>query len=252
MPVPFTGTPDALEFSRGVTFEGKIRLLQRHVDPVRSFVLDAIADGALPPGTRLPTERELAAQLGVSRAAVRQALTVLEAEARVVRHVGRGTFVAGMADEAEAAAPPPTRHVDASPSMMIEARGMIEVKLVELVVLNATARDLEAIEQAARQIDGIEEPLAFERADAEFHRRIALATHNDLVIAAYDIVDSARSNPEWTKLKLRKNRNAPRRRREVMEEHARICRALTARDAPAAAEAMRAHLLKVRANLLDY
>jgi DNA-binding FadR family transcriptional regulator len=230
-------------------------LLNKPVDPVRSFVLQAIRRGALPPGAKLPTERTMAAQFGVSRAAVRQALTVLEAESRVVRHVGRGTFVADAADEADAvdaAAPAQAARIDTSPSMLIEARGMIEVKLVELVVLNATVRDLDSIAQATRQMEGVAEPLRFERADAEFHRRIALATHNDLVIAAYDIVDSARSDPEWTKLKLRKNLNATRRHREVMEEHDRICAALTARDAPAAAEAMRQHLLKVRANLLDY
>ena len=48
-------------------------------------------------GTRLPTERQLAADLGVSRAAIRHAMALLQAEGRVSREVGRGTFLRGRA-----------------------------------------------------------------------------------------------------------------------------------------------------------
>lgn len=223
------------------------RVLQKWIDPVREHLLEAIDSGALPTGSRLPTERELAARFGVSRAAVRQTMTILEAESRVVRQVGRGTFVA----PSPAPAPQPATPRDTSPAKLLEARNVIEVKVVELVVLNATGRDLEQIARAAAALDGLEDPIAFERADAAFHRQIALATRNELLVAAYDVVDAARGDPEWIKLKLLKNRNAPGRRSAVVEEHARICAALVTRDAAAAAAAMRNHLLRVRANLLD-
>lgn len=223
-------------------------MVRQQTDIVRNFLLDALESGALSSGMKLPTERELAAQFSVSRAAVRQALTVLEVEGRVLRHVGRGTFVTGGSIEEQIERP--YRRFDTSPAMLLEARDLIEVKIVENVVLNATERDLELIQLTANQADSSKDALAFERADAVFHRQIALATHNDLIVAAFDVINDARSNPEWTKLKLRKNRSAPLRRDDVIAEHQRICNALFDRDASEAAAAMHAHLQMVRKNLL--
>src|ERR671912_1127811 len=62
---------------------------------VRDFIVNAAADGSLTPGSRLPTERELAKRFAVPRNAVRRTLAQLEAEGSITRHVGRGTFLTG-------------------------------------------------------------------------------------------------------------------------------------------------------------
>src|SRR4029077_2280979 len=64
-------------------------------------------------GTRLPTERQLALDLGVSRAAIRHAMTLLQAEGHVSRQVGRGTFLRGVPDAGAAGPPEAPRAPDA-------------------------------------------------------------------------------------------------------------------------------------------
>lgn len=222
----------------------------RAEDAVRTYILDAINRGEFSSDARLPPERALAERFGVSRAAVRQALTVLEAENRVYRHVGRGTFVANGAASAEI--PATRRTIDTSPSKLLEARGVLEVRLAELVVLNATDKDLRRIRAAADAMNGISDAMEFERADAAFHREIALACHNDLLIGAYNLIETARQDPDWIKLKVSKNQHAEARKAKVRAEHARIVDALEARDPDEAAAAMQAHLQAVRVNLLGF
>ena len=226
-------------------------MLQKAEDAVRAFVLAAIERGEFARDARLPPERALADQIGVSRAAVRQAMTVLEAENRIYRHVGRGTFVS----RPEASQPLPKQPapaIDTSPSKLLEARSVLEVRLAELVVLNATERDLRAIRAAADALEGVSDALVFERADAVFHRAIAHACHNDLLIGAYDLIEAARQDPEWVKLKISKNQHAEGRKAQVRAEHGRIVEAIAARDRAGAAAAMQSHLLNVRNNLLGF
>lgn len=224
-------------------------MLQRADEAVRSYIVNAIEQGEFRSDSRLPPERDLAERFGVSRAAVRQALTILEAENRVYRHVGRGTFVAGRLETEPVSRQPA---IDTSPSKLLEARSVLEVRLAELVVLNATERDLRAIRGAAELLAGITDARAFERADGAFHRAIARACHNDLLIGAYDLIDAARQDPEWIKLKISKNQHASERKASVYREHQAIVRAIEARDRSAAANAMHQHLLAVRNNLLGF
>lgn len=223
-------------------------MLQKAEDTVKRFIVDAIARGEFATDARLPPERALAERFGVSRTAVRQAMTVLWAENRVYRHVGRGTFVSDPL-VAETSSRPV---IDTSPSKLLEARSVLEVRLAELVVLNATERDLRAIRAAADAMAGVTDAMEFERADAAFHREIAYACHNDLLIGAYDLIDAARQDPDWVKLKVTKNQHAEGRKADVRAEHGRIADALEARDRAIAATAMRAHLQNVRVNLLGF
>lgn len=223
-------------------------MLQRAEAAVRAYIMDGIARGDFAVDARLPPERALADQIGVSRAVVRQAMTVLESENRIYRHVGRGTFVARPATVAPLTESKST--IDTSPSKLLEARTVLEIRLAELVVVNATERDLSAIRAASNALCGVSDALIFERADAAFHREIAYACHNDLLIGAYELIEAARGHPEWVKLKILKNQHAAQRKAQVRVEHERIVEALVARDRSAAAAAMQLHLSNVRNNLL--
>src|SRR5258708_12398820 len=78
-------------------------------DAVRRFIVEAIENGSMPAGTRLPTERVLAEQFRLPRSVVRKALLPLEIEGKVTRHVGRGTFVANVREQ---------RHIVSLPSVV--------------------------------------------------------------------------------------------------------------------------------------
>src|SRR5690242_12774842 len=86
-----------------LTIRAKAR---RDARAIRSFIEAAIAGGELRPGDKVPTERELVVRFGAARNTVRNVLADLEAEGCLIRHVGRGTFVA----------PPPCVPSSAAPS----------------------------------------------------------------------------------------------------------------------------------------
>jgi DNA-binding FadR family transcriptional regulator len=223
------------------------------VDLIRRYVIDGLSNGALRAGARLPAERELAQRFGLTRAAVRQALTVLEAERRVTRQVGRGTFV-GRAPAASEARP--AGEVNAlgnlSPAEILQARLLFEPHIVELVVVNANEGDLQQIEQIltlqSRLADGGE----FEVSDTHFHDALAQATHNDLVVATSGLIARARQGPEWVNLKRSVAQRHGGARPSAHHEHREIFDAVRARDAFTAGRAMRNHLERVRQHLLGY
>jgi len=94
------------------------RLYQHLADRIR----DLIHDGAFPPGTRLPAERDLAQQLGVSRPSLREALIALEIDGSVEIRSGSGIYVC-MPEERPVR---PTRSMGESPSELMDARAAIE------------------------------------------------------------------------------------------------------------------------------
>ena len=95
------------------------------------------------PGTRLPPERQLAAQFGVSRNEIRKALARLELDGRLSREVGRGTFIRAPAEAA-------TSNLDAlrdstSPRNAMEARLVLEPEIASLAAVNATFKRSESV-----------------------------------------------------------------------------------------------------------
>jgi DNA-binding FadR family transcriptional regulator len=215
-------------------------------DPVRDFVLTALESGDLELGGKLPAERELAARFAVPRSAVRKALVPLEHEGWIVRHVGRGTFVAnGWQGNAAATGEP-----DISPAELIEARLAFEPYLAELVIANAAGTDLAAIKGWLKQLKQVSKIEEFERSDAAFHQAIANATRNRLVIRTYEMINRARQNATWSKLKG--HTGTPEVRRLYNAEHEAILQALLQRDAEIARQCIVEHLVHIRRNMLGY
>jgi DNA-binding FadR family transcriptional regulator len=216
---------------------------------IREFIVSSASDGKLAPGARLPTERELARRFAVPRNAVRRTLAQLEAEGAITRHVGRGTFIAGAPQRADA--PFPADSVThTSPAELMEARLRIEPALAELIVTNATPADFERMQVCIDQAEGADTLDEFERWDAALHQALATATHNRFVIRVLDMVAAVREQSEWGKLKDRIV--TPERRLKYQEEHRAIVGALKARDADRARDSIVAHLQHARRNLFDY
>jgi len=213
-------------------------------------------------GTRLPTERQLAVDLGVSRAAIRHAMAMLQAEGHVSREVGRGTFlrrpaVAGpdeapVPDSAAAsvpgAAPGLAESGDYAPADVMAVRRLFEPTAMSLVVAWATARDFAEMERCLRGGERAADHDEFEVWDAALHRSIIAATRSPLLIRLYAEVERARHGRVWGDLKRRSATAA--RRDEYRRDHEEIVTALRLRDAERATAAMRAHLARVSGHLL--
>jgi DNA-binding FadR family transcriptional regulator len=204
--------------------------------------------GRLQPGQHLSTERELAAQFGASRAIVRLALAELDKAGKIIRRVGCGTLVK--------AAPTTGRHslqldpVDASPLELLNFRLALEPGLAEAMTLNASEGDLQSIQASLEQGDTAAGWQEWEQCDRNFHLRLIETTHNRLAIAIYQAVIAVRHEQPWIRLK-RAHTDLPRWK-EYQDDHGRIANAIVARDSYAARDALRAHLLKVRAKMLGH
>jgi DNA-binding FadR family transcriptional regulator len=216
-------------------------------NPVRDYVLDGLRSGTLPPNAKLPTERELAELFSRPRSYVRKSLTVLEVEGHIVRHVGRGTFVATRRDMAAVAG-----DLDVSPAELIEARLLFEPALGTLVAKNATSADFRKIAAALHDMKNARNLEEYELADDGFHLGIAQATHNGLVIRTAEMLSAARNNATWGQLKSRRGIFALERREQVRIEHQAILDALLERDPEQARQLMTEHLNGVRTKLLGY
>jgi DNA-binding FadR family transcriptional regulator len=208
--------------------------------------LSALESGDLELGGKLPAERELAARFALPRSVVRKALAPLEHEGWIVRHVGRGTFISsGWQSNAAAKAEP-----DISPAELIEARLVFEPYLAELVIANAAGTDLAAIKTCLKQLKQASKVEEFEQCDAAFHQAIANATRNGLVIRTYEMINRARQNATWGKLKG--HTGTPEVRRLYNAEHDAILHALLQRDTEMARQRIVEHLVHIRRSMLGY
>jgi len=216
---------------------------------VRQFILDAVNEGKLAPGARLPTERELARRLALPRNAVRKMLAQLEAEGSITRHVGRGTFLSGHTTTENDGYPlDSVSHT--SPAELMEARLRIEPALAELIVTNATPADFERMETCLDKAEKAGSLDEFELWDAALHQTLAAATHNRFVTRVLDMVTAVRQQAEWGKLKDRIV--TPERRILYQHEHRSIVLALRDRDADQARASILAHLQHAHRNLFGF
>lgn len=209
---------------------------------VRALVDEGLRSGRFAPGHKLPTERALAASFGTSRAAVRQALGVLEREGRITRHVGRGTFVAGPADDG------PAQTLQTSPAEIMATRLVLEPEIASLAARHATPADLAHIRHCLARGAAANTYDEFESWDSALHRAIATAAHNSLLLRLFNMMNAARDLPVWGNIKRRSA--SPQRRNGYEAAHGLIVDALVDRDPDTARERMRAHLIDVRTNLL--
>lgn len=237
----------------------------KHGRRLAELILAESERAGLGPGSRLPTERQLAVDLGVTRSGVRLALAALEADGLISREVGRGTFFSNAAGQAfdalrespgevagratgRAAAYPAPAATDFAPADVMTIRRLLEPQALPLVVMWATARDFAEMERCVAGGDQAVNYEEFETWDLALHRVIMAAAHSPLLAALYSVVESARHGQVWGDLK---RRSASSQRRAVyQEDHRAIVTALRARDADAAVESMRTHLARVAGHLL--
>ena len=209
------------------------RLYRQIADQIRTL----IGRGEVARGTRLPAERDLARQLGVSRPSLREAIIALEVEGLLDVRVGSGIYVTpvnGSGRVTEIAA-------DSGPFEVIRARWMIEGECAALAAKNGTAAQLRAIKKAhatlLRESKRHPNPLDADRA---FHVAIAQSTGNSALELVVQTLWDQRVGPLYRALEIKLE--YPAMASDTTDEHEAILSAILARDPALARAAMRRHM----------
>lgn len=209
------------------------RLYQQIAQQLRQLILA----GEFAPGSRLPAERELASQLGVSRPSVREALIALEVEGWVEVRTGSGVYVLERSAHTGERVP-----VNAwGPLEVIRARRVIEGEIAVLAAQHAEPAHIAALQEALRSMQSDAQagraPLEGDRA---FHLTLAAACGNavlaDTVVQLWD----ARKGPLFER--LGDYFETPASWLSAIEEHCAVLAAIREADAETARVAMQHHM----------
>jgi DNA-binding FadR family transcriptional regulator len=198
-----------------------------------------IRDQQIKPGERLPSERDLAAQLSVSRASLREALIALELSGVIEVRGGSGVYVSEI-PEPEAASLP---EAGPGPFEVLSARRLIEAEITAIAARVATDSAIDAILAAVEEMERHHANKSHnELADRNFHLAIARATGNSALVGVMQYLWDQRGRL-WHKLK--EHFQTEELRQETLSDHRRILAAIAAHDPAEARRAMRAHLERV-------
>jgi GntR family transcriptional regulator, transcriptional repressor for pyruvate dehydrogenase complex len=209
------------------------RLYQQIADQIRAF----IDKGNYTTGARLPPERDLALQLGVSRPSVREALIALEIEGSVEVRMGAGVYVCNVAQRK----PQTLATMGESPIELMQARAAIEGTVILLACAKATP---EALANLRQTLDNMLAAMAQNRSplhfDRQFHLAIAAMSGNAVLERLVGELFDERHSPIAARLSA--HSESGQTWATALQEHEAILRALENRDVLAAQTAVRAHL----------
>lgn len=212
---------------------------------VAEQIQELIMTGELSEGDRLPSERELGEQLGVSRTVVREAIKLLRAAGLVRVRMGIGSFITL-----------PSRNVLEEPLShfsepdhkkiqdLIQVRETIEPRIAALAAQNAAPDDVARMEQAINDMDrSISDPNEYIVADNTFHNALARASQNSLFqLILHSIVDLLQ---ESRRIAVSSPGGADR----ANYHHRQILAAVKAGDSDAASKAMGEHMRQIQGEI---
>ncbi len=217
----------------------------RSTQQVVTHVRTLIEAGSLRPGDRLPAERDLAVEIGVSRPTVRAGLRALAAMGVVQSRHGSGTYIPE--------GPPtlrsePLRFLAAlhgfTREEIFEARRILEVAAAGLAAERATPEQIATIaEEVTSLFASMEDPQGFLVHDVKFHQTVAVASGNPIVTSLVGML----SELYYAHRRETATRASDRNLRDAAEMHRRIYQAIRAHDREAAGQAMAEHLAHSRA-----
>ncbi len=201
-----------------------------------------MASGEFAVGSRLPAERDLATQLGVSRPSVREALIALEVEGLIEVRTGSGIYVQSTTSPLQALN---RTGVDTSaewgPLEVMSARILVESEVAALAAQNAQKKDLQAIRDGLQRMkrDAARNEVPRE-GDEIFHEAIAQACGNGVLLDTVQRFWLARKGPLFER--LGDYFEHPASWQAAITEHQAVLDAIEAHDATAARKAMQKHL----------
>ena len=217
-------------------------------ETIVEYVREQLERGELKPGDRLPPERSLALQTGVSRSSVRVGLRALATMGIIQSRHGSGTFVADG---------PPTLETEPlhflaalhgfTRDEMFEARRLLEVGVVGLSARRASGEQVATIaEEVTSMFASLDSPQDFLRHDIRFHRAVAAASGNPILGSLVEMLSAVFYENR------RETVGRARDLRESAEMHRRIYMAIRQHDPAAASDAMDRHLqLSYEAQMIE-
>jgi len=209
-------------------------------DAVYDILEQLIASRQIPPGSRLPPERDLAAQLGVSRNSVREAVHELELKRLVERRSGRGTMVLNPQSNSHGALLNELPSDDRDLLEIMDFRLTIEPPIAALAAERSTRGNLTGLLRLLDEMAGESRPARVAELDHSFHTAVAKATHNRLLVKLHEM------SAEWLRQSRREALQSRSRREASLAGHRRIYEAIKAGDRDGAHAAMLDHIQQVR------
>lgn len=202
---------------------------------------ERIEAGVFAPGSYLPSERDLAQQMGVSRPSVREALIALEVMGLVEVRVGDGVLVCEPAAHAVLA---PSAENN-SPLEQLEARSLLEGEVAALAAINIQSTQLDVLDAILQQMShALDDEARFLELDHHFHRGIVEGCANQTLVDLVEYLWKLRHQPEFRKFE--EHYRGLREPALVLREHRAILAALRARDVSGARNTMQIHLNRIR------
>lgn len=201
-----------------------------------------ISSDIYPIDTRLPSERTLAADLGVARNTVREALDVLESKGVVRRRAGSGSFVTYRSQT-----PPKERNNavadETSPLDHLVVRGILEPEIVRLAVLNMNPRQIAELSETLSKIEAIQTDVdEFIGLEETLYTQIAEGTGNPLLASCYAL--SIATYRQSFRNKLRRRALTPKRMQDYQKRYNTLFNAIASRDLGSAVEFIKLHLVE--------
>jgi DNA-binding FadR family transcriptional regulator len=196
-----------------------------------------IEAGGLVQGTRLPAERILASQLGVSRSSIREALIALEIDGRIEIRSGSGIYVCPAGRRGDISA----LSLGASTEEVLQARVLLESAVTAVAAARVSTLGLHRIEEALEEMRaGLARGCVPIEADRRFHLSIAEEGGNSVMVGMVHTLFDARPDPlsSPTRVPVATLRSW----QSALDEHEAILRALKSRNPQAAAAEMCHHL----------
>ncbi|MBU2881040.1 FadR family transcriptional regulator [Psychrosphaera sp. B3R10] len=209
--------------------------IQRLYVKVAEQISRLVQEGELKPGDRLPSERELAEKIGVSRPTIREAMIALEIAGIIEIRTGSGIYVVEQKPELALS------DEGVGPFEVLDTRYIIEAEACALAAARITEEQLEELNQTIKEMEEEEKrPDASEKADMKFHMLIAEASQNSAISAIVKWLWELRNQSALSKAfmaRLREEGIHP-----SINEHKRIVDALAKRNPEKARNAMKAHI----------
>ena len=218
-------------------------------EPVAEQIRQAIFKGLITTGHKLPPEREMAEHFQTSRLALREALRALEKEGLITikRGAGGGAFVAAFDGALDALADSLNTVVklgSAKSVNLTEMRSLLEPQITRVATLRATPQDITAIEAVVvAQEQELRSGELSRKLDMDFHRLVAEAAHNPVMILVVNAVNQAIRDS------ILRSKRTEEMRKRVVAYHREILEAVRSGDSELAKRVMNSHVVDVQCHL---
>jgi DNA-binding FadR family transcriptional regulator len=218
----------------------KRRSVKADLEKVRAYI------GALweKNETRIPPERELAEAVGLTRSRLRGALKKLVDEQVIWREVGSGTYVGQRPLGGTGSGRNTELSALTNPHEVMEARLLLEPELARLAAYRARGENMTELEVAMEKMTNNTSQSDWSFWDRRFHHAIGRAASNTLLLALLETIQRNMDRGTWGELSEKLHSSSSPE--GSMQDHMALLTSIKNRNPTAAAEAMRAHLVRVQ------